>query len=832
MTLATAAIDYAESHHASVFPLIPGTKQPNGRLAPNGYKDATHDIVRVSAFWEKEPDSGIGLACAPSGLVVLDIDPRNGGQQTFDALAKELGPLPQTWTCLTPGGGWHLYFLDDEGDYRGSLGDGVDVKFNGYVVAPPSLHPDGGAYQWTPSCSPGTRPTAHLPDAWRERMKRRPPPIPVSRPLAPGDTQKKLYKRARADVAAHEPAIAGAGGHNQTFATARRLMGYVLKGLREHVGWNLLVEYNTRCQPPWRERDLEHKWIDAHKAESIPEIADRPAPPRLRVVSSASAIATAASPTADDPPARPRIEAGLDVHRVLDELDAALAMTEPRIYQRCNELVVVCGAEDADVEKARFGLAPGTPILRALTSHTLLPCITEHIDYVRWHQPKPTKKDPDPEGEWQAAWPAPQVQMGFLSRPHWTHIRPIRGITETPIIHLDGRITSAYGYDAATGYLVTPNVQLPPIPESPTQGDSARALAALLEPFAEFPYEEEIDRYAPVALILTMLLRPVLTGNVPGFVQVAPQKNCGKSLISKAACLVVDGRTPGACTWPKENEEQEKIIGSAAIAGARVLFFDNAAQGAVIGGAPLDKLLTCDGQDSFRVLGQSTLKTLPWGGVVVFSGNRARIGGDADRRMAICRLIRPDAPVESHTHPDLLSYVLENRARLLGAAFTLIRGWIAAGRPRAGANRLDSFEQWSWTVPPMIAWAGGQDMRGCVRDGEDENEDDISSHELVFLEELDRFLLACEKTDTTTADLLSALYPSDNSWKTSHDDWVALRDSISGMTARKDKDNRPDGHSFGQAVKLMKGTRRGDLRLVTTGKTDKRQRWKTVRRKR
>lgn len=76
-----------------------------------------------------------------SGLTVLDIDVKNGGNNDFVKHIK-------TPTVRTGGGGWHYYFkYADIGDKINFL-PGYDIKSNGYVVAPPSVHKSGKYYEW------------------------------------------------------------------------------------------------------------------------------------------------------------------------------------------------------------------------------------------------------------------------------------------------------------------------------------------------------------------------------------------------------------------------------------------------------------------------------------------------------------------------------------------------------------------------------------------------------------------------------------------------------------------------------------------------------------
>jgi hypothetical protein len=125
-------------------------------------------------WWMAEPEAPIGIAAAMSGLVVLDIDRRNGGDETFGRLQRELGKLPNTPTSLTPGGGFHIFFRDEIGEYRGAAGEGVDVKSAGYVLAPPSRHPNGAPYRWDVAAHPSDTPLASLPDRWLAHITSRP----------------------------------------------------------------------------------------------------------------------------------------------------------------------------------------------------------------------------------------------------------------------------------------------------------------------------------------------------------------------------------------------------------------------------------------------------------------------------------------------------------------------------------------------------------------------------------------------------------------------------------------------------------------------------------
>lgn len=138
-----------------VFPLEPGQKRPLGRLVPRGMLDASAEDAVIRGWWRAAPDAGIGVALALSGLVAIDVDPRNGGAETFEALQAEHGSLRSDVMAFTGGGGeHHVFAVPDAMRLRlpGTLGAGVDLKANGYICVEPSVHPNGKPYTWE-ACS-------------------------------------------------------------------------------------------------------------------------------------------------------------------------------------------------------------------------------------------------------------------------------------------------------------------------------------------------------------------------------------------------------------------------------------------------------------------------------------------------------------------------------------------------------------------------------------------------------------------------------------------------------------------------------------------------------
>ena len=139
----------------------------------HGVHDATCDKAKIESFWSKWPNANIGIATGRvSGFVVINIDPRNGGLETFERLEADLGPLPETPTAFTGGDGAHLLFdLPLIAIGKDAAGPGVDVLGDGrMMIAPPSLHISGQRYSWEEGRSLENMKPPVLPRRWLERL--------------------------------------------------------------------------------------------------------------------------------------------------------------------------------------------------------------------------------------------------------------------------------------------------------------------------------------------------------------------------------------------------------------------------------------------------------------------------------------------------------------------------------------------------------------------------------------------------------------------------------------------------------------------------------------
>ncbi len=160
-----------------------------------GLLDATTNETQIRKWWQRWPNANIGIACGPSGLIVLDVDPRHDGDESLRRLVADYGEL-DTLVALS-GSGEHHYFQDSIATASRSnvfaTHPGIDVRAKGgYVIAPPSKHVSGRSYEWELSSpeEPAPLPTwlAKLLTA-RERE-----------PIVGGDDDQPIAEGARNDT--------------------------------------------------------------------------------------------------------------------------------------------------------------------------------------------------------------------------------------------------------------------------------------------------------------------------------------------------------------------------------------------------------------------------------------------------------------------------------------------------------------------------------------------------------------------------------------------------------------------------------------------------------
>lgn len=263
-----------------IIPIVPGNKRPAIKTGVDHAEGATVDIATIAEWDRRGMLEAIGTPTgAVSGTVVIDVDKKHDGESLLAELEHPdvLGPLPKNKVVRTRSGGLHIYCAHPGNGIRvrsaGPRGElakllcnrpGIDVRGDGgLVVLPPSL-----GYKWI---SDDDEPLEPLPSLWLLAVNGAgKPPAPKTIAIDSALSNDRKVTRARAYLAKMSPSIDGSGGHDALWAAVLALrIGFDLdepttKGL-------VVADFNPRCDPPWDERDIDHKLDGVERADKASE---------------------------------------------------------------------------------------------------------------------------------------------------------------------------------------------------------------------------------------------------------------------------------------------------------------------------------------------------------------------------------------------------------------------------------------------------------------------------------------------------------------------------------------------------------------------------------
>lgn len=498
-----------------------------------------------------------------------------------------------------------------------------------------------------------------------------------------------------------------------------------------------------------------------------------------------------------DPDGRKDVILTSNTHDVTDQMIVALR-DDPDVYQRSGELVHVLRHDDDG--DSRF--ASGTPLVRTCPLSWLIDHVSAHARCLTESKKGPFK---------HVAPPAPRVRA-VMERGSWSGIRQLETVIEAPSMRPDGTIIQDPGYDAATRSLYVPNGSFDSIPDQPTQGDAVLAYAHLADVFREFPYVSVEHQSATIACIVTLLARPAIRGSVPCWVFDASSKRSGKSLQMDVVSIVATGRAASRMTFPADDDKElESVLSSYALAGARIVPFDNVAR--PFGGAALDKCVTAVDSVDLRVLGRSELRTLPWRALIMASGNNVSFRDDMLPRVLSPRLESPLENPETRTDlPDLRAVALARRPSLVADALTILRAYVAAGRPTVAVQRWGGFDAWVSLVASALVWAGAPDPMGARR-GLAGDEDPVKTAEAALVNGWAILCRDVDPTGITVSTAVTSLYPAPRSDEPP-DGRDNIREAIANLVVVR-PGSAPAHRALGDALRKLKGRPIGGQKLVS-----------------
>lgn len=185
-----AALAYARRGWP-VLPLKPRLKLP---ATKHGLNDATVNPDQINAWWKTEPTFNIGLRTGIK-FDVLDLDTPEALDE-LDKAGEATGAGPILGPCALTGRGVHIYLQPTGRGNAAGILRGIDWRgVGGYVVAPPSVHPNGRLYEWgiaypiTTALQPAPQ---WLLDLWDAKTA---PAAPAARARPPATTPEAWLKQ-------------------------------------------------------------------------------------------------------------------------------------------------------------------------------------------------------------------------------------------------------------------------------------------------------------------------------------------------------------------------------------------------------------------------------------------------------------------------------------------------------------------------------------------------------------------------------------------------------------------------------------------------------------
>jgi hypothetical protein len=311
--------------------------------------------------------------------------------------------------------------------------------------------------------------------------------------------------------------------------------------------------------------------------------------------------------------------------------------------------------------------------------------------------------------------------------PDW---RRLNGIITAPTLRPDGTILQEPGHDHSTGLLLNVLEQPACIPENPSEAEIELALDMLMGPFKQYAFASDAHKGALLSALLTSAIRRSLP-TAPAYIVDASAAGSGKTKLAMCIATLADGSIETPTQLMKNEEEFRKSLFGLLTAGAPAVVFDN------INGRLYSDLLCMTltaPSYSGRVLGIQDVKRVDTRSMMLFTGNNIAPVGDLCRRMISIRIDAGcEKPWSRKFDFDPIRLVRRHRQELVGAALTLLRGYISVGRPRmTGLADTGSFEEWSSLVRQCVVWLGFEDPELLMHtslEGDDETEEIRSVYE-------------------------------------------------------------------------------------------------------
>lgn len=627
----------------------------------DGFKSATTDLDQINKWWDKWPVANIGIRCGEgSDLCAVDVDRRNDGDKTMEALIAKYGPPPKEGIVYTGNGVHHLFPFPRNVDHMPkTLGPGIDLQGEGsYIVAAGSRHFSGVQYRWANGSyratvsdwvrivveGEGLDQVDEYPEVDPSKFKE-----PV--------TEDFEHAARSLDSARWNVQLAPKGTRNSQLNTeAYGMWGLVARGtLTDKEVWDTLKRAAQIAGLPDSEIDgvLERGRKAGHA---------KPRPLRSE----------AREGNEDE---KPTVLVRQQLHEMGEESWACLCAPGTNLYQKLRQAVEI-------IEE------PHSHSIQPVKTGGFTMMLDRIIDF--------KKKVKTKEGDFVEidASPPERLIKGMLDRSDFPLPR-LDTVIYCPTLRPDGSLVDRSGYDRRTRIFLVSNAEFPAIPDSPTREEASEALDVLIDIWCDFPFVEDFHKIAMASAVISLVCRQAIEGPVPLYAFTAGVAGTGKTLLADTVSMVAMGRVNSKqpISTDGTGEEVKKMILSQLRTGAAAILIDNV--DATLKSPALDSMLTAWPEYTDRILGQSTAATVSTNTMWMASGNNMRFGGDLHRRVIPVVLQTDEENPElrrGFKHNPLLEHISDNRMSLVAAALTLGRYSMSV---KTELVPLGSYEAWS-----------------------------------------------------------------------------------------------------------------------------------------
>jgi hypothetical protein len=347
----------------------------------------------------------------------------------------------------------------------------------------------------------------------------------------------------------------------------------------------------------------------------------------------------------------------------------------------------------------------------------------------------PTEKSPGYEARLQRPYIDALMALG-LGR---SRMPEVRAIVTTPMVAKNGKVIAGIGLDHATKLLYRIEPQMLaclPTEDELTPENVAAQLRWLL---GEWLVDVKADMHGKLLAIMNALskIERVLARELPGWIFTAGHRGGGKTTLITMINMAVFGRLTAAAAWSNTEEERRKALFAYFRQGVATICWDNIARGTQITSPAIEKAMT-SAEMSDRILGVSDKQTVPTSTVMDFTGNM--ISGKGDMASRTFRIVinvdRPDPENRDFTHPDVIGWTAQNRARILKALYVLLI-YGCRNRPADQTAKTRFKDWWSlcgWPVELAASLIGEKiDCSELLAAGEKADEETHVAAEMLSL---------------------------------------------------------------------------------------------------